>query len=322
MGRLVGDNPGSDGPPRLKEVAELAGRQWGVVSQAQLLALGITRDAIDHWLAVGRLQRLHRGAYAVGHRSLSFEGRALAAVLACGPGAVLSHRSAARHWGLLSTDGTTGTDVSAARSRENAPGIRIHRPRRLGPLDVTVHRGIPITSIARTCLDVAPSLSKARFEAMLGQAEVLRLYDLRAFEAQVERSVGHRGRGRLARAIGSEPALTRNQLEGRFLALVSRAGLPSPMVNEPLDVVDHPGIKPDFHWPAQRVIAETDGRATHLTRAAFQADRRRDAALAADGFVVVRFTYEDVRDAPATVARRLAAVLRTRRNGRGPSSPE
>ena len=91
------------------------------------------------------------------------------------------------------------------------------------------------------------------------------------------------------------------------------------MVNEPLDVIDHQGIKPDFHWPAQRVLVETDGRATHHTRAAFQRDRRRDAALSADGFVVVRFTYDDVRDQPRTVAARIAAVLAARNEGGGPS---
>ena len=129
-------------------------------------------------------------------------------MLACGPGAALSHRSGGRHYGLLASDGTTATDVSAARSRENAPGIRIHRPRRLQPQDLTVHRGIPITSVARICLDLAPSMSRARFEEMLGRAEVLGLYDQRAFVELIERSNGHRGRGRFARAIGSDPALT------------------------------------------------------------------------------------------------------------------
>ncbi len=319
MGRLLSDSRRSDGPPRSRELAALAANQWGVVSQDQLLTHGYSRQSIDRALAAGRLHRLHRGVYAVGHRFLGFEGRALAAVLACGPGAVLSHRSAARHWGLLASDGTAATDVSAARSRENAPGIRIHRPRRIDPRDVTVHRGMPISTVARVCLDVAPSLSRSRFEQMLGRAESLRLYDLRAFEELLERCGGHRGRGRFARAIGHEPALTANQLERRFLHAVRRAGLPRPIVNEPLDVVDHPEIRPDFHWPAQRVIAETDGRATHLTRAAFQRDRRRDAALAADGYVVVRFTYEDVRDEPATVAARIAAVLSTRSDGGGPS---
>ena len=296
-------------------VAELARAQWGVVSTWQLRRLGVSKDTIDGWLRGGRLYRLHRGVYALGHPVLTAEGRALAAVLACGEGAVLSHRSAARHWGLIASDGTTGIDVSAARSRENAPGIRIHRPRRLAPQDVTVHRGIPITSVARTFLDVAPLTASGGFEAMLGQAEILQLYDLRAFEDVVDRAGGHRGRGRFARAIGREPKLTRNALERRFLALVRGAGMTVPIVNEPLDVVGHPGIKPDFHWPAERVIVETDGRETHLTRAAFQADRRRDAALAADGYIVLRFTWADVRDQPAVIVDRLRAVFARR----GPS---
>jgi hypothetical protein len=123
------------------------------------------------------------------------------------------------------------------------------------------------------------------------------------------------GAGASREPIGHEPKLTRSALERRFLTLVRRAGITMPIVNEPLDVVGHPGIEPDFHWPAERVIVETDGRATHLTRAAFQADRRRDAALAADGYLVVRFTWDDVCDQPAVIVDRLRAVFARR----GPS---
>jgi hypothetical protein len=142
-------SPGLVSPPPHAEVARLASRQWGVVSRAQLLALGISCGALEHWLSVGRLQLLYRGVYAVGHRSLRVEGWRLAAVLACGPGAVLSHRTAAAHWGLLRTD-QTRIDVTTRRGRHGAPGIRLHRSRSLDEKDTTRHQGIrPRRSAAR-----------------------------------------------------------------------------------------------------------------------------------------------------------------------------
>ena len=143
VGSLEPDSPGLASPPPLAEVARLASAQWGVVSRGQLLALGISRGAVEHWLSVGRLQLLYRGVYGVGHRSLRTEGRRLAAVLACGPGAVLSHKSAASHWDLLRTD-QTRIDVTAPRGRHGAPGIRLHRTRSLDAQDTTSHQGIPI----------------------------------------------------------------------------------------------------------------------------------------------------------------------------------
>jgi predicted transcriptional regulator of viral defense system len=144
-------------PPLERALAELAERQWGVVSLEQLRASGFGDGAIKSRARSGRLHRLHRGVYAVGHRSLRREGRFVAAVLACGPGAVLSHRSASWHWGLLGTD-QAAVDVTARRGRRGGPGVRLHRARSLDARDTTTHRGIPITTVARTLLDLAATV--------------------------------------------------------------------------------------------------------------------------------------------------------------------
>jgi hypothetical protein len=199
-----------------RALAEVARVQWGVVSLAQLRALGFDRGAVAWRVRVGRLHPLHRGVYAVGHRRLTREGTYLAAVLACGEGAVLSHRSAAHHWGLLSSEATR-VDVSVARARRQRAGIRLHRPRVLDAQDTSALRGIPITTVSRTLTDL-------------------------------------------------------------------------PARNESA--------------PSRRPSA-----CAHGARSAFEGDRRRDAALTAAGYRVVRFAWSDVVEDGATVVRRLRALL-------------
>jgi very-short-patch-repair endonuclease len=291
-------------PPRDAAIAELAIRQWGVVSVQQLHALGLTSAALTRRVQAGRLHRLYRGVYAVGHDRLRREGRFLAAVFAGGDGAVLSHLSAAVHWGLLQTD-RAGVDVTAPRTRTGAPGIRLHTSRSLGARDTTTHDGMPITTLARTLLDLAATIPSSRLERALAQAERLRIYDHRAIKDVIARTNGHRGRSILARATAREPRLTRSELEVRFLKLVRRAGLPEPLSNLELEVPDHGREDVDFYWPAHRLVVETDGWETHGTRSAFQSDRRKDAALTAAGYSVMRFTYDDVTLEGATVVRRL-----------------
>jgi hypothetical protein len=273
--------------PGDRALAELARAQWGIVSLAQLRALGFGRGSVARRVERGRLHPLHRGVYAVGHRRLTREGAYLAAVLACGAGAVLSHRSAAHHWGLLRSEAAT-VDVSVPRSRRSArPRIRLHRPLTLDAQDTTTHEGIPITTVPRTITDL-PRHHRAR---ALAQAERLRL------------DVGHHA------APDPTHALTRSELEARFLDLIDQAALPRPLVNTPLDARDHGRTEVDFHWPDHRLIVETDGFETHGTRTAFVEDRRRDAALAAAGWNVVRFAWADVVQEGPTVARRLRALL-------------
>lgn len=298
---------GQDGPPLWVVVAELARSRWGVVSRAELIALGASRPGIDAWVNRGRLHCLHRGVYAVGHAHLGREGRRLAAVLACGEGAALSHRSAASHWGLLDTQSAL-VDVTARRSREGTPGIRLHTARSLAAHDTTTHEGMPITSVARTLLDLAATVRPDRLERALAQAERLQLYDHAAIEDVLRRSNGHRGRAALTKATAQEPKLTRSDLEAIFLSLVREAGLPEPQTNLPLTALDHLRQDPDFYWPTYRLVVETDGWETHRTRSAFQRDRRKDAALVAAGWRVMRFTYDDVTREGPTVVERLRAA--------------
>ena len=243
--------------------------------------------------------------YALGHTVLGVEGRRLAAVLACGPGAALSHRSAASHWGLLRTD-QTRVDVTAPRGRHGAPGIRLHRSRSLDAQDTAIHQGIPITSISRTLLDLASTARPSELERALAQAERLQLYDHRAITDVIARSNGHRGSQVLAQATTRQPKWTRNDWEAEFLALIRKAGLPEPLTNDALHAADHGHCEPDYHWPAHQVIVETDGWETHGTRSAFRNDRAKDAALTAAGYRVLRFT-KDVE--PELVVRRLRALL-------------
>jgi very-short-patch-repair endonuclease len=276
-----------------------------VVSRGQLRALGFGRGAIERRLSVGRLHVVHRGVYAVGHRALRVEGRWLAAVLACGDGAVLSHRSAAAHWGLLATSQAV-TDVTAARGRRGAPGIRLHRARFLDARDTTTHEAIPLTTVARTLLDLAATVPADRLERAFAQALVLRIYDHTTVRELLARSNGHRGTKILAQATAHEAKHTKSDWEVRLLALIRRTQLPEPLVNHALIAPDHGHCIVDFYWPQQRLVVETDSWSFHGSRAAYEADRARDAALIAEGYRVVRFTWHTI---DATIVRRLRALL-------------
>jgi hypothetical protein len=179
------------------------------------------------------------------------------------------------------------------------------RSRSLDARDTTTHQGIPITTIARTLLDLAATVRKDRLERALAQAERLRVYDHRAITDVIARGNGHRGKATLARATRRTPQLTRSELEIAFRKLVGRAGLPEPLGNYTLDAPDHPQLEVDFYWPAHRLVVETDGWDTHKTKAAFKSDRRKDAALTWAGYRVMRFTYDDVVYEPDTVVARL-----------------
>jgi very-short-patch-repair endonuclease len=257
-------------------------------------------------LRVGRLHRLHRGVYMLGHGAAGREARALAAVLACGPGAVLSHRSAGAWWGLLDTR-RADVDVTASRGRGARSGIDVHRARALDVADTTTQRGMPITTASRTLLDLAAVVPAHRLERALAQAERLHVYDHRAVLDVVARCNGHRGAGALRAAVDRGAELTRSDLEARVLAAIRRAGLPAPRINDRVVVPGHAPLEADFHWPAEQLIVETDGYETHGTRAAFDADRRRDAALQAAGYRVLRFT---ARSAASEVVGLIDTLLR------------
>jgi very-short-patch-repair endonuclease len=287
-------------------IAELATAQQGVISRAQLLAAGMSAAAIGRRVAGGRLLRLHPGIYAVGHRALRPEGILLAAAMAGGPGAVLSHRSAAAEWGLRPS-AAARVDITVPGDRgRSSPALSVHQGR-LAPEDVTRHDGIPITTPARTLLDLAEVVSREQLDRAVDRALELRLYDQRALDAVIARSPGRRGlrplRATLA-ALDPGRAATRSELERRMLALLDAHGLECPQVNARLGPYEV-----DLLWSRRRLVAELDGRAFHSSPRAFEADRRRDAELQAAGYRVVRLTWRQVTREPRWVAARLARLL-------------
>jgi hypothetical protein len=281
-----------------------------VVSLAQLRLVGLSASAVRKRTAAGRLHRIHRAVYAVGHARLTREGRWMAAVLACGPRAVLSHRSAAGLWGLR-PDNRPNAEVSLPRRaiRPRA-GIDLHAASRLGEVDLASEDGIPCTSVARTLLDLAEVVDRRGVERALDRAEMLRLFDLRAVEEVLARADGRRGAGVLRAVLAGlgEPTLTDTEIEELCLALCDRAGLARPEVNAWLPLAGEEW-KADFLWRPERLIVETDGRASHDTRLAFERDRRRDRRLALAGYRVLRFTWREVRDEPEAVAATIGSML-------------
>jgi very-short-patch-repair endonuclease len=278
-----------------QRLAAIAGRQYGVVRRAQLYELGFDNPALERRIANGRLHRLHRGVYAVGHTIVPPRGRWLAAVLACGDGAVLSHRSAAALWDIRPTTATR-IDVTVAHTSgvRTTATIVVHRSRRAVEA-VTCDR-VPVTTPGRTLLDLATALPRRQLEKAAEMAEALRL--------NVVVDPDHPGARRLAAAMAHDLShTTRSPLEDDFLALCDRFEIPRPRVNAIVE-----GFEVDFCWPDERLVVETDGR-HHLTRAAFERDRARDALLLVRGWRVMRFTGRQVRRDTEEVA---ALVLSAR----------
>jgi hypothetical protein len=285
------------------------------VSRLQLLALGFGETAIEERLRTGRLHRLHRGVYAIGHTALKPEGRRLAAVLASGDGAVLSHGSAAAHWGFRqSSSSVIHVTVPTTSGRRRQRGIRLHRSRRLGPEDVTVYEGIPTTTIARTLVDLADVLAPQSLKRAIDEADYQRLLDMTALLAAVQRTPGRRGT-RVLELATAPSELTRSDLEQRFLEILERHGLPRPLVNATIE-----GYEVDFAWPEQKLIVELDGFAAHGRRSAFERDRLRDRRLARAGYGTLRLTDRMVRyDEEAIVADLAAFLSRPRASSKSPS---
>jgi predicted transcriptional regulator of viral defense system len=293
-------------------LAGLAARQHGVVALFQLAGMGLDSGILDKRVATGRLHRVHQGVYAVGHPLLTREGRFLAAALACGPRAVVSHRSAAAVWGIRQ-DRRRSIDVTAPGRRGRIPkGIQAHRHGSLHPRDLTVSTdGIPCTSVARTLLDLAGVVGVAELRNAVTEAEVLRLFDLSSLREVIARNRGRRGVARLRRAIAEhEPRdeRAREGLERTFLSLCRRAGLPPPEVNVPL-FLQGTQFEADFLWRDARLIVETDDRRSHATIVAFEKDRRRDRRLTVAGWRVLRCTWRQVSNEPADLTQSIRALL-------------
>lgn len=291
-------------------IAALADDQYGVVARRQLVALGVDGGAIDRRLAAGLLIPLHRGVYAVGHRRLTLEGRWLGAVLAAGPGAVLSHRDAAALHGIRKPPEWTKVSVTTPARARSTPALWIHGRRRLTAEDVTTVRGIPATSPARTLVDLAPMLTAGQLAATLGEADRRGLLDVAAVGRALRRTTGRHGQGhpRLLAALDAHrqhgATLLLSELEERFLDLVLDAGLPRPQLN-----VLVAGVRVDALWPERRLVVELDGWAHHKERAAAAWDREKTNRLQLAGYDVLRFMHGDLVRAPDEVAAAIRAVL-------------
>lgn len=272
------------------EIAHLAEQQHGHLTRAQLLALGVASSTIAHWVATGGLVRVHTGVYALGYRRVEPVARAMAAVLAAGPGAVLSHDSALALWGLRRWPPVP--EVIAPRCVRR-PGIRAHRSTTLTAADTTKQLGVPVTRVARAIDDIRPRLTQRQYVRLVNDA---RLQHLISADEAAER-LGH----------GRNP--TRSALEDDFQRWITDYDIPQPLINA--RVGDH---EVDALWPVEMVIGELDHPATHSDPTTFREDRRRDRVNRELGYETVRLTREDFT---AEEAERLKRLLLSRR----PPSP-
>lgn len=308
-GRWKGRPRGRD---RWVALARMAKRQHGVVSIRQLEGpLGFSQRSVARAVEAGRLHRIHRGVYVVGHTDLSLHGECLAAVLAVGPGALLSYYSAGWLWGIWRRSPKPIHVTAFVPRHHPAPkGITRHRARNLVEADRTVADGIPITSVARTLLDLAWKLSGDQLARVLARAEELGLLDLAEIEAVIERNRGHHGAERLryALAIYEPPAYARSEFERRFVALLVRSGLPRPATGW-----NEIGHELDVYWPDLRFGVELDAYETHGTRDAFERDHDRDLDFALAGIETIRVSERQFRREPDAIARKVADLLARRR---------
>jgi very-short-patch-repair endonuclease len=286
-----------------RAAGDLAECQHGVLTRGQLSELGLSDDQIDHRVTLGRLRRVHRGVYTIGHRLLTQDGRWMAAVLACGPGAVLSHRAAAALWGMR---GGTRVEVTVPRARRVRRGIEVHRA--VLPVDErTTHRGIPTTTVPRTLLDLSAVVQRHEARGALRKAEQLRLTDPLSLHDLIERYPRRPGLATI-RALLKEASIgvkiIRSEFEERFHDFLIRAGLPLPQTNVLIE-----GYEVDCAWREQRLIVELDGHATHSPAHAFESDRVRDRRLAAAGWRVIRITWRQLHEEPELVEADLRRLL-------------
>ena len=286
-----------------RAIATLAARQHGVVARTQLLALGVGRGAVELRLRRGRLHRWQPGVYSVGHSLLSPEGHAMAAVLAAGPGAVLSHRAAAELWRIRAS-ARRRIEVTVGTRRQAGPRVQVHRGS-LPADEVTTRNRIPVTTVPRTLVDLAGVLTPRQLERAVREAEFLRLWDALSIETVLDRHRGCRGAPALRAILAAGRAgdgMTRSELEELFLVVIDQAGLPRPSLNAHVAVADG-SIECDCVWRAQRLVVELDSHRAHGRRSAFEGDRARDRALSLAGWRVVRVTSRQLeRDRPEIVA--------------------
>ena len=291
-------------------MAALADRQYGIVSRSQLLEMGLGRRWIQLRIDAGRLHPLFPGAYSVGHRVIPRQGRWLAAVLASGPGAVLSHRTAAALWELR---GYSGGAIHVTVPRKSTSTKRIRRHLSVVPTDErTVEEGIPVTSVHRTIFDLAATVSVDEVTAMIKEAEYRNRYDRLSLWDLLDRYPAKRGsrnlRFALQRIIEEPTGRKRSKLEERFAPFLRRHRLPLPRFNDWI-LLGPKRFRADCHWPDRHLIVELDGWEGHSTRSAFQDDRARDRALRVAGFTVIHLTWNQLDCEPEEIASDLRSLL-------------
>jgi Protein of unknown function (DUF559) len=305
VGRVTRDSSEFDSPSVDRLI--LDGARHCVVTTDVLYELGLSKDEIAYRVKTDRLHRKHRRVFAVGRPDLPLDGTFLAAVLACGDEAKLSHRSALRKWDLRG-GGTYRIDVTAPRSITPKTGIRLHRPLSLDALDTTVVDDIPITTVAQTLLDVAAPTYRMNMGKLLHEAEVQQLLDMRAVWAVLARQPNHPGARRLDRASREEVPFTRSDLEEAGLVLCRSFGIPKPETNEWIWDGDKL-VEVDFLWRDLGLIVELDGGRYHATRWRRRRDAAKTAALRAQGWVVLRFSDGEVAGTPAAVATTILTAM-------------
>lgn len=287
-------------PPPGREIAQTSSRQHGNITRSQLLALGVTDDSIAARIAAGELHRVHRGVYAVGRPPVVPLEWAAAAVLACGPHAVLSHGSALALWDLGRQ--WRPWHVTVTNGDRRPPGITVHRCHTLSRRDVTVQRGIRVTSAARAILDCAPTLTSP--SRAVNAARHARLTTPAQIAELAGRNPTHPGAKILQSLVATGHGPTRSDFEDLFGPFCARYGLPTPVFNTIVG-----GYEVDAYFPQQGLIVELDSWEFHQDRSVFESDRERDAAHLAQGLPTVRITWERLKQTPAREARRLDQIL-------------
>jgi predicted transcriptional regulator of viral defense system len=294
------------------EIARICQLQHGVITLDQLEARGLTVQAVHERLLVGRLHRIHQRVYSLTPGVMTQRAEFMAAVLACGPEAVLSHRSAAYLWGLVE-ERQKPIDVTAPNRRGRSPdGVAAHRDGSLQPIDKLTLYGIPCTSLARTLLDYAGVTPEWELRKAVAQAEVLGVFDLQAMRSVLHRSRRRRGVARLRlvlETIHPQTKRTRGELERLFLAMCITTGLPQPQVNVWLDVPGGNPLQADFLWRESRLIVEADSREFHDTDSAFEYDRKREQRFQLAAWRVSRCTWSQVEREPRRLAMTIRALL-------------
>lgn len=288
---------------------ELAGRQHGIVARRQLLALGFSARAVEHRVARGRLHLVMHGVYAVGWPGLTRKRRWMAAVLACGDEAMLSHRSAAALW-EIETEQRGRIDVSVRRRCElRRPGLRVRGRPTLADEDIVSRDGIAVTTVTRTLVDVATELPETRVERAVNEADKRDLIDPETLRTALDRYIGEPGAPLLRRLLDRRTfRLSDSVLEILFRPIAAEAGLPPPLSKQRVN-----GFEVDFFWPDLGLVVETDGLRYHRTPSAQARDALRDRAHVIAGMSPLRFTHFEIKHDPTRVRNELSQAAQTLR---------